>query len=113
MPRVVLPVKVAETGAVVNVELQNPYQDDRWVLGLFSIPLEPLPEILCAFCIACSEGRAPAGRGFVRHDLFLALKGDMNEGCAENAPSHSSPSLNHETMLAASLPSPFSFDQHP
>lgn len=31
MPRVVLPVKVAETGAVVNVELQNPYQDDRCV----------------------------------------------------------------------------------
>jgi len=29
MPRVVLPVKVAETGAVINVELQNPYQDDR------------------------------------------------------------------------------------
>ncbi len=29
MPRVVLPVKVAETGAVVNVELLNPYQDDR------------------------------------------------------------------------------------
>jgi len=46
MPRVVLPVKVAETGAVVNVELQNPYQDDRCVLrnGAFPSPpsLDPL-----------------------------------------------------------------------
>lgn len=32
MPAVILPVKCAETGAVVNVELVNPYQDDRCVL---------------------------------------------------------------------------------
>lgn len=31
MPAVILPVKCAETGAVVNVELVNPYQDDRSV----------------------------------------------------------------------------------
>jgi len=53
MPRVVLPVKVAETGAVVNVELQNPYQDDRCVLRNGASPsLDPLlPEILCASCL--------------------------------------------------------------
>lgn len=75
MPRVVLPVKVAETGTVVNVELQNPYQDDRCVLGngVFSpsLPLaSPRPRSVARNLmrlLPCVPGVGLAMERFVRH----------------------------------------------